>query len=286
MSFFKNPIAAQEKDGVYEPSSFTRFVGMSNKTKYKKQKQQQNEKYTGSKPILVVCTDESLLEMENKLKFSTGNHPVEMFVPMLHFQDAGFDFEFATLTGADVKLELWAYPVNDEHVKRIHDEMREKMDNPKKLSDIISLDDYSALFIPGGHGCLINLPKSADLGRILHMAHQQEFPTVTLCHGPGALLASCAEGTDKEFAYNGYKIMCFTDKTDKMTPSIGYLPGHMPWLVQKTLEKKGMTILNKTENGAVTQDRELITGDSPTAAEPLGVFAAPILVKWANKNKA
>eukprot|EP01083_Nonionella_stella_P019213 53393_1 len=110
MSFFKNPIAAQEKDGVYEPSTLTRFVGVSNKTKYKKQ-ELQHEIYTGSRPILVVCTDEALLEMQNKLKFSTGNHPVEMFVPMLYFQDAGFNFEFATLTGGNVKLEMWAYPV-------------------------------------------------------------------------------------------------------------------------------------------------------------------------------
>lgn len=79
--------------------------------------------------------------------------------------------------------------------------------------------------------------------------------------------------------------MCFTDKTDKMTPSIGYLPGHTPWKCQETLEKKGVTILNTKETGGVTQDHELITGDSPTAAQNLGKFAAPILVKYAVEHK-
>jgi molecular chaperone Hsp31 and glyoxalase 3 len=78
--------------------------------------------------------------------------------------------------------------------------------------------------------------------------------------------------------------MCFTDKTDAMTPSLGYLPGHMPWKCQEALEKEGVKIMNTTETGAVVQDRELITGDSPDAAQNLGAFAAPILVKHAMGN--
>jgi molecular chaperone Hsp31 and glyoxalase 3 len=280
--WFKNPMKSVEgTDGGFNPSPFTIMVGTSKKTKYVKQ--EYDVKYTGSKPILVVCTDEALMEMQNKKKFSTGNHPVEMYVPMLHLRDAGFDFEFATLTGGDVKLEMWAFPTKDENVKNLHEEMKAKMDDPKKISDITSLDDYSAIFIPGGHGSMINLPFSADLGKLLHLAHVQAMPTVTLCHGPSALLSTAEGGQD--FAYDGYKIMCFTDKTDAQTPSVGYLPGHMPWKVQEALENKGVTILNKSETGAVTQDRELITGDSPTAAHNLGKFAAPIVAKWAVENK-
>ena len=52
-------------------------------------KQAYANKYTGSKPILVVCTDEGDMRMKNGKTFHTGNHPVEMLVPMLHFRDAG-----------------------------------------------------------------------------------------------------------------------------------------------------------------------------------------------------
>ena len=83
--------------------------------------------------------------------------------------------------------------------------------------------------------------------------------------GPSALLATCCEGTGQaECAYKGYKTMCFTDKTDAFTSSIGYLPGPMPWKVQEALEAKGVEVLNKSETGAVTVDRELITGAAPT----------------------
>ena len=79
--------------------------------------------------------------------------------------------------------------------------------------------------------------------------------------------------------------MCFTDKTDALTPKLGYLPGIMPWKCQCTLEGKGITVLNKGETGATHVDRELITGDSPKAAQNLGVVATPLLVKWATENR-
>jgi molecular chaperone Hsp31 and glyoxalase 3 len=276
--------AKENADGDYNPSPFTLFMATSKKTEYKQQEHKQ--KYTGSKPILVVCTDEYKMPMENGKVFSTGNHPVEMLVPMLHFRDAGFTFDIATASGGAVKLEMWAYPVKDSHVKDLHDEIKSMMEKPKKISDITSLDAYSAIFIPGGHGCMINLPKSAALGNLLHIAHEKGLPTVTLCHGPAALLATtCADGENKEFAYKGYEIMCFTDKTDAFTPKIGYLPGPMPWKCQESIEKLGIKVMNKSEKGAVHQDRELITGDSPNAANNLGKFAAPILVKYALDNK-
>merc|ERR1712154_240337 len=181
--------------------------------------------------------------------------PVEMFLPMLHFREAGFTFEFATLSGGSVKLEMWAYPKEDENVKSIYEENRSKMDSPKELA------------------------------RLLHQAHDQEMPTVTLCHGPSALLSTEHEETGKKFPYSGYKMMCFSDKTDKLSPTFGYMPGHMPWYQQEKLAELGVIDMNTKESGEVTKDRELFTGDSPDAADNLGKLAAPFLVKYAMENK-
>ena len=159
------------------------------------------------------------------------------------------------------------------------------LEKPKKIEDIVNLDGYAAVFIPGGHGCMVNLPACQPLGKLLNQAHARALPTVTLCHGPCALLATCAETSgEAQCTYAGYKTMCFTDKTDAFTPSIGYLPGPMPWKVEECLVAKGVEGLNKSETGAVTQDRELITGDSPDAAHNLGVLAAPLLVQYATEH--
>ena len=191
--------------GTYDPSCFTLCMATSNKSDYKNQ--HPAERYTGTKPILVVATDEGLMEMSNRKVFNTGNHPLEMLVPMLHFRDAGFTFDIATAHGNPVVLEMWAYPPDDENVHAMHDEVRDMMEKPKTLEDILDLDAYSAIFIPGGHGCMINLPSSVALGKLLNIAHERSLPTVTLCHGPSVFLSTNLEGTGKtECAYKGYKV--------------------------------------------------------------------------------
>jgi len=264
------------EDGSFNPSWLTIQLGTSSKSKYKHSGV--SKKYSGEKPILVICTDDGKMKMKNGKVFNTGNHPVEMFVPMLHMKDVGFNFDIATSTGKPVVLEMWAFPTKDDKVTKLHEEIKSMMNAPKQISDIANLDDYSAIFIPGGHGAMINLPDNADLGRLLHEAHEKDILTITLCHGPAALL-STGKVDGKEFAYKGYEAVCFTDITDAKTPGVGYLPGHMPWKCQEALENKGIKIKNKKETGQVMQSKELITGDSPYAAQNLGVCAAKALVE-------
>lgn len=280
--FFMSPRDSGEGDGSFNPSKFTLFMGTHSKTDYKKKTYE--GAYTGDKKVLVFCTDEGKMKMDNDKVFNTGNHPIEMFGPMLYMRDAGFKFDIATSSGKPVVLEMWAYPTKDQNVKELHEEYKSMMESPKTISDITSLDDYVAVFIPGGHGAMLNLPTNAALGKLLHMAHDRALPTVTLCHGPAALLSTCTEGLDKEFAYKGYESMCFTDKTDAMTPKIGYLPGPMPWKCEASVTEKGLKIMNKSEKGSTHVDRELITGDSPDAGTNLGRLAAPIILKYAKDN--
>jgi molecular chaperone Hsp31 and glyoxalase 3 len=54
------------------------------------------------------------LTCTNDLKFSTGNHPVELFVPLLHLDKAGLEVDFCTPTGKAVQLEQWAMPLEGE----------------------------------------------------------------------------------------------------------------------------------------------------------------------------
>ena len=90
---------------------------------------------------------------------------------------------------------MWAYPSKDKNVLDLHEQVKHMMEKPKKLDDIATLDAYSAIFIPGGHGCMVNLPQSVALGKLLNIAHARALPTVTLCHGPSAFLSTCLEGT-------------------------------------------------------------------------------------------
>ncbi len=87
----------QESDGSYSPSKVALKLATQEKTDYKPVPY---EPYTGKRTkILVICTEVKNMEMKNGKLFSTGNHPVETLVPMLHLKHAGFEFEIATPTG-------------------------------------------------------------------------------------------------------------------------------------------------------------------------------------------
>ena len=53
--------------------------------------------YTGGRwKILMIGTEERYMMMRNGTFFSTGNHPVEMLLPLHHMHAAGFDVDIAT----------------------------------------------------------------------------------------------------------------------------------------------------------------------------------------------
>ena len=269
-----------ENDGSYSPSNLALSLGTVSKTDFE---YIEYTKYEGEKSkILVIFTEEKNLEMKNGKLFSTGNHPIEALVPMLHLKNAGFKFEIVTPTGKPVAFEMWAFPNEDENVKAIYKEYKANFEHPKKLKDFIAnsfskADSYAAVFVPGGHGAMIGIPEDRNVAKSLNWAHNNDLFTITLCHGPGSLLSTTLD--KNKFLYDGYKMAVFPDAVDEMTPMIGYLPGHMKNGVSERLKELGANIVNTESDETVCVDRKLITGASPLASNELGKLAAKTLLK-------
>ncbi len=269
-----------EADGSYSPSKVALKFSVSDKTDFENIAY---EKYQGKQSkILAIFTEQKNMTMQNGKKFSTGNHPVEALLPMLHLKNAGFDFEIATPTGKPVIFEMWAFPNKDEHVKAIYNEYKPNFEQPKKLQDFIdtsftNVASYAAVFVPGGHGAMLGIPEDRNVGKILNWAHKNDLFTITLCHGPGSLLSTTLD--NQKFLYDGYNMAVFPDAVDKQTPMVGYLPGHMPWGLSEKLKSLGANLMNTKSDDTVCLDRRLITGASPLASNNLGKLAASTLLK-------
>ena len=282
--FFSRPTATA--DGAYIPSPFALKLATSPTTDYDNTVYKNPHK--GNKKVLMVCTEERNMTMENGEKFSTGNHPVEMMLPILHLKNAGFDVDVVTPTGKSAKIEMWAMPGEDEDIKAVYSEYKTKFENPGSLSNFVQNSmtdstDYVAVFIPGGHGAMLGLPENKDLNKVLHWSHDNDMHTLAICHGPAALLAANLDGDKDSFIYKGYKIASFPDAVDAQGPMIGYTPGAMPWIYGERLNKLGVTIINEAADATIHMDRKLITGASPQAANAFGKLAATELLKAVNK---
>lgn len=273
----------QESDGSYSPSKLALKLATVEKSDFA---EIAYEKYQGKQSrIYVLFTEQKNMQMQNGKLFSTGNHPIEALLPMLHLKNAGFEFDILTPTGKPVVFEMWAFPKQDKAVQGIYDDYKSQFEQPQSLADLApnlasDNDTHAAVFVPGGHGAMLGIPEDQNVGTLLRWAHNSDLITFTLCHGPGSLLTTSLD--DSDFLYAGYKMAVFPDSVDNMTPMIGYLPGKMPWGLSKKLEGLGVTLANSKPDDTVCTDRNLITGASPLAANNLGKQVADTLLAKLN----
>lgn len=123
------------------------------------------------------------------------------------------------------------------------------------------LDHYVAIFIPGGHGAMWDLPHSAPLATLLGKAHDQGVPIATVCHGAAALLS--ARDQYGVSIVKGKRVNGFTNEEEA---AIG-LSALVPFLLETRLAELG----GKFESAGlfqphVVRDGQLITGQNPASS--------------------
>jgi putative intracellular protease/amidase len=85
------------------------------------------------------------------------------------------------------------------------------MRRPLKLSDV-RLEDYDAVYLPGGHGPMQDLAFDADAGRLPAAQLASGKPLAIVCHAPAAMLATRIHGVSP---FKGYPVSCFTSEEEE-----------------------------------------------------------------------
>ncbi|NNG40382.1 protein deglycase HchA [Flexivirga sp. ID2601S] len=282
----KTPVPDRAEHNAFFPSDYSLGQYVPPRTDFDGAQHEQVS--SGPRKILMIATDERYLPVEGDKFFSTGNHPVETLVPLMHLLGAGYEVDVATPSGNLAKLELWAMPAEDENVRAAYEQLLEKLQQPKDLAQVVRSElgpdsEYAAVFVPGGHGAMIDIPYSQAVGDALAWALDNDRWIISLCHGPAALLA--ARDNDGRSLFDGYSVCAFPDALDEgANVEIGYIPGKLKWLLAKRLEEAGVRVVNDDMSGMVHQDRKLLTGDSPLASNALGRLAVEAMAGDAGKG--
>ncbi|CAN8106057.1 unnamed protein product [Discula destructiva] len=93
-------------------------------------------------------------------------------------------------------------------------------------------------------------------------------PAAAICHGPYAFLSTRRAGNG-EFAYKGYKITSWSDAEERVMETV--MRGEID-KVEGSLREAGADMQSGVGEkvGAVTVDREVVSGGNPMAAATLG----------------
>lgn len=220
--------------------------------------------------ILIVLTSHDQLGDTGE---KTGFWLEEFAAPYYVLKDAGAMITLASPEGGqppvDPKSDL---PENrTEATKRFRADAaaQAELANTKKLADI-SADDFDAVFFPGGHGPMWDLPDNAASIALIESFVKAGKPVAAVCHAPVALVN--ARGKDGQYLVKGRRVTGFTNTEEE---AVG-LTAAVPFLLEDRLKERG-GIYGRADDWApcVEVDGKLVTGQNPASSEP----AAEALLK-------
>ncbi|MCT1987609.1 type 1 glutamine amidotransferase domain-containing protein [Dermacoccus abyssi] len=215
--------------------------------------------------ILFVVSAATNWTLADGTQHPTGFWAEELLAPYRLFTEAGDTVEFATPGGvAPVADEASLAPeMNDGNDVRPELDAIDALKQPLNLSDV-ALDDYDAVFYPGGHGPMEDLAVDATSGKLIADTLAAGKPVAIVCHGPAALLPARDENGDP--VVKGRKLTAFSNEEE----SAGGNADNAKWLLEDRLREDGAELsVGEAWQPNVVVDGDLLTGQNPASSKPL-----------------
>lgn len=207
-----------------------------------------------SKHVLIVSTSANKLENGH----DTGLWLEEFAAPYLQFEKQGYKVTVASIEGGDVPID--ANSLEDGLSQDVLN-TQDLLKNTVRL-DQVADDTYDAVFLPGGHGTVVDFPDSETLQRVVRDVYENGNVVAAVCHGPiGLVNVTLSNG---EPLVKDKQVTGFTDAEEREMQ----LDSAVPFLLETALREKGGNF-DGADNWAVNVavDERLVTGQNPQSSE-------------------
>jgi putative intracellular protease/amidase len=154
-----------------------------------------NEKEDEMPTILFVLTAADHWTLSDGTQQPTGYWAEEAIGPYGAFKAAGYEIAAATPGGVSPTVDAASLTpeFNDgpEGAQQMRDAVREasELAHPMRIEDV-RLEDYAAVFVPGGWGPMEDLSVDPAVGVLMAEMLGSGKPLALVCHGPAALLTT------------------------------------------------------------------------------------------------
>ncbi|MGW6401504.1 type 1 glutamine amidotransferase domain-containing protein [Streptomyces sp. NPDC055134] len=218
--------------------------------------------------LLFVMTGTAYWTLKDGTRHATGYWAEEFAAPYEALTEAGHQVVVATPNGVVPTVDMMSLrpemaggaqaALDLEAIIRSAEVMR----RPIHLADA-RLEDYDAVYFPGGHGPMEDLCIDADAGRLLTAALASGIPLAIVCHAPAAMLATRIHGVSP---FAGYRVTAFTNEEEN---AVGLGP-RARWLLEDELVDLGVDFTKgEMWKPYTVVDRTLFTGQNPASAAVL-----------------
>ncbi len=220
--------------------------------------------------ILFVITAATHWTLADGYRQPAGFWAEEALGPYAVFKEAGYEIAAATPGGvpptADALSLTPEFNGGPEGAEAMKAALRDaaELAHPLRIEDV-RIEDYDAVFYPGGWGPMEDLPDNAESGRLLSGWLASGKPLALVCHGPAALLATV--DADGKSPFHGYRLTGLSNAEEIQNG----LADRAKWLLQDRLVADLGADYRETApfTPHVEIDRTLFTGQNPVSAVPL-----------------
>lgn len=213
--------------------------------------------------ILMILTSQATMGAGGA---PTGVWFEELSTPYYAFVDAGFEVEIASVAGGRIPIDPRSLPGSGEtpsSVQRfVADERAMRKIADARPVDGLQAADYAAVFLPGGHGTMWDLPGSKPLAGLLGEAWAAGRVVAAVCHGPAGLIN--ARDADGRPLVAGRRVSAFTNKEE----TAAGLAATVPFALETRLRELGARYESGPDFQAyAVRDGRLVTGQNPASSQ-------------------
>lgn len=193
----------------------------------------------------------------------TGVWLEELATPYYAFRDAGFEVVLVTTEGGPVPID----PRSREDVSQTSRRFLEDPEAMARIADTpalreVNAADFDALFLPGGHGTMWDLPNNPELAAALSKALAEGRVVGAVCHGPAGLVG--VKRADGRPVVEGRKLTAFTDEEERAVN----LHDEVPFLLETRLRELGARFEEAPNfEPLAVRDGNLVTGQNPASSQ-------------------
>lgn len=212
------------------------------------------------KKVLIIVSNANAIGPNNR---RTGTFLPEVAHPYEEFVNAGFQIDFASLTGDTPYLDGLDLAGDPENLKFLTGDGWAEMQKATKLSDI-ETRVYDAVFTPGGLAPMVDMPGNQTLKKVIAETYERGAVVAAVCHGPVSLLN--VKLSNGEYLIKGKNMTSFT--TEEET---NYAIADVPFDLQTALSEQGAIFHAETAwSDHSIAEGNLVTGQNPASAKSVG----------------
>jgi putative intracellular protease/amidase len=209
------------------------------------------------KRVLIIVSNAHVIGPHNR---RTGIFLPEVAHPYAEFDNAKYQIDFASLTGAGPYLDALNLADDPANLAFLTGKGWAAMQKAKKLSDV-DVSHYDAIFVPGGLAPMVDMPEHPLLKKVIKETFERKAVVGAVCHGPVSLLN--VKLSSGEYLLKGKNISSFTNDEED-----NYAKADVPFELETALTKQG-AIFHKAGpwQAHSIADGKLVTGQNPASAK-------------------